>query len=78
MHNCALREYMRDVHCRMCDGTVTIWQKSPDAMLMRVASRSKIKTRLETAYGEWVERIPAWIKWATQVRTVHMRILPSC
>jgi 1,4-alpha-glucan branching enzyme len=28
--------------------------------------RSKIKTRLETAYGEWVERIPAWIKWATQ------------
>lgn len=30
------------------------------------ACRSKIKTRLETAYGEWVERIPAWIKWATQ------------
>ena len=29
--------------------------------------RSKVKTRLETAYGEWVERIPAWIKWATQV-----------
>jgi hypothetical protein len=22
--------------------------------------------RLETGYGEWVERIPAWIKWATQ------------
>ena len=35
---------------------------------MRLAARSKIKTRLETAYGEWVERIPAWIKWATQVR----------
>jgi hypothetical protein len=29
--------------------------------------RTKIKIRLETAYGEWVERIPAWIKWATQV-----------
>ena len=29
--------------------------------------RTKIKTRLETAYGELVERIPAWIKWATQV-----------
>ena len=29
--------------------------------------RTKIKTRLETAYGEWVERIPAWISWATQV-----------
>ncbi len=28
--------------------------------------RTKIKCRLETAYGEWVERIPAWIKWATQ------------
>jgi hypothetical protein len=28
--------------------------------------RTKVKTRLETAYGEWVERIPAWIKWATQ------------
>ena len=22
--------------------------------------------RLETSYGEWVERIPAWVKWATQ------------
>uniref|UniRef100_A0A1D2AGY8 1,4-alpha-glucan branching enzyme n=1 Tax=Auxenochlorella protothecoides TaxID=3075 RepID=A0A1D2AGY8_AUXPR len=31
-----------------------------------IAHRTKIKTRLETAYGEWVERIPAWIKWATQ------------
>lgn len=29
--------------------------------------RTKVKVRLETAYGEWVERIPAWIKWATQV-----------
>ncbi len=28
--------------------------------------RTKIKCRLETAGGEWVERIPAWIKWATQ------------
>jgi 1,4-alpha-glucan branching enzyme len=27
---------------------------------------SKIKCRLETGYGEWVDRIPAWIKWATQ------------
>lgn len=31
-----------------------------------IPHRSKIKTRLETSYGEWVERIPAWIKWATQ------------
>ena len=30
--------------------------------------RTKVKARVETAYGEWVERIPAWIKWATQVR----------
>ena len=22
--------------------------------------------RLETADGQWVERIPAWIRWATQ------------
>ena len=29
--------------------------------------RSKVKARVETAYGEWVERIPAWTKWATQV-----------
>ncbi len=28
--------------------------------------RSKVKCRLETAGGQWVERIPAWIKWATQ------------
>lgn len=26
-----------------------------------------MKARIETAYGEWVDRIPAWIKWATQV-----------
>ena len=26
-----------------------------------------MKARVETAYGEWVERIPAWTKWATQV-----------
>ena len=26
-----------------------------------------MKARVETAYGEWVERIPAWAKWATQV-----------
>lgn len=32
------------------------------------ARSTKVKARLETAYGEWVERIPAWIKWATQVR----------
>lgn len=31
-----------------------------------IPHRSKVKTRLETSYGEWVERIPAWIKWATQ------------
>ena len=27
---------------------------------------SKVKCKLETCYGEWVERIPAWVKWATQ------------
>eukprot|EP00210_Caulerpa_lentillifera_P003282 g3133.t1 len=31
-----------------------------------IPHRTKIKCRLETCYGEWVERIPAWIKWATQ------------
>ncbi len=31
-----------------------------------------MKVRVETAYGEWVERIPAWIKWATQVNTAHL------
>lgn len=31
-----------------------------------ILHRTKIKARLETAYGEWVERIPAWSKWATQ------------
>lgn len=28
--------------------------------------RTKIKCRLETPFGNWVERIPAWVKWATQ------------
>ena len=40
--------------------------------------RSKIKTRLETAYGEWVERIPAWITWATQVCQYQHHILHVC
>jgi len=31
-----------------------------------IPHNSKIKCRLETGYGEWVDRIPAWIKWATQ------------
>ena len=38
-------------------------------MSAEILCRSKVKARLETAYGEWVERIPAWIKWATQVDT---------
>lgn len=52
-----------------------------------IPHRSKVKARLETAYGEWVERIPAWIKWATQVRlprrvwerrSLHGLTLPGC
>ena len=40
-------------------------------------ARTKVKVRVETAYGEIVERIPAWIKWATQVRGVlHPVMLP--
>ena len=36
-----------------------------------------MKVRVETAYGEIVERIPAWIKWATQVCCfLHPVILP--
>ncbi len=31
-----------------------------------IPHRTKIKCRLETPDGQWVERIPAWIKWATQ------------
>nr|QKY15163.1 starch branching enzyme (1,4-alpha-glucan branching enzyme II) (SBE2) [Polytomella parva] len=31
-----------------------------------IPHRSKVKCRLETASGEWVDRIPAWVKWATQ------------
>jgi hypothetical protein len=31
------------------------------------APRTKIKCRVETISGSWVEKIPAWIKWATQV-----------
>uniref|UniRef100_A0A7R9V751 1,4-alpha-glucan branching enzyme n=1 Tax=Chlamydomonas euryale TaxID=1486919 RepID=A0A7R9V751_9CHLO len=31
-----------------------------------IPHRTKIKARVETASGEWAERIPAWIKWATQ------------
>lgn len=31
-----------------------------------VPHRTRVKARLETAAGEWVDRIPAWIRWATQ------------
>lgn len=33
-----------------------------------------MKARVETAYGEWVERIPAWAKWATQV-SMHLHAI---
>lgn len=46
-----------------------VWQlflpDKPDGT-SAITHRTKIKTRLETAGGQWVERIPAWIKWATQ------------
>jgi 1,4-alpha-glucan branching enzyme len=31
-----------------------------------IPHRTKIKCRVETISGSWVEKIPAWIKWATQ------------
>mmetsp|Transcript_39286 Transcript_39286/g.84109 ORF Transcript_39286/g.84109 Transcript_39286/m.84109 type:complete len:891 (+) Transcript_39286:181-2853(+) len=31
-----------------------------------IPHRSRIKCRIEAESGEWLERIPAWIKWATQ------------
>jgi hypothetical protein len=38
------------------------------AVLCCAGRRTKIKCRVETISGSWVEKIPAWIKWATQVR----------
>jgi 1,4-alpha-glucan branching enzyme len=46
-----------------------VWQLFlPDAAdgTPAIAHKTKVKARVETAYGEWVDRIPAWIKWATQ------------
>jgi hypothetical protein len=34
-------------------------------------NRTKVKCRVETINGSWVEKIPAWIKWATQVRVTQ-------
>eukprot|EP00878_Enallax_costatus_P000275 GHUV01000346.1.p1 GENE.GHUV01000346.1~~GHUV01000346.1.p1 ORF type:complete len:864 (+),score=177.11 GHUV01000346.1:148-2739(+) len=31
-----------------------------------IPHRTKIKCRVETIDGQWVEKIPAWIKWSTQ------------
>lgn len=31
-----------------------------------IPHRTKVKCRVETISGAWVEKIPAWIKWATQ------------
>lgn len=47
-------------------GTFELFLPDADDGSPAIPHRSKIKARVETAYGEWVERIPAWIKWATQ------------
>jgi len=31
-----------------------------------IKHRTKVKVKMETNWGEWLERIPAWIKFATQ------------
>eukprot|EP00798_Chlamydomonas_sp_ICE-L_P009847 gene9847-7734_t len=31
-----------------------------------IPHRTKVKCRVETSTGKWCERLPAWIKWATQ------------
>ncbi len=41
-----------------------------------VVRRTKIKTRLETAYGEWIECIPACTKGDTCMR-LHLRSHPA-
>ena len=38
----------------------------PETGEPQIAHRSRIKCRLETSEGNWVDRIPAWISWATQ------------
>ena len=38
----------------------------PLSLVTLLCLRTKLKCRLETPDGQWVERIPAWIKWATQ------------
>jgi 1,4-alpha-glucan branching enzyme len=35
-------------------------------IILFLLNRCKIKCRLEGANGSWIERIPAWVKWATQ------------
>lgn len=47
-------------------GTWSLFLPDKEDGTSAIPHRTKIKARLETAYGEWVERIPAWIKWATQ------------
>lgn len=37
-----------------------------DCFLFCAICRTKVKCRVETIDGQWVEKIPAWIKWATQ------------
>jgi hypothetical protein len=49
-------------------------ERSPHSLLrgdhahwvIHAPRRSKIKCRVETASGQWVDRIPAWVRWATQ------------
>ena len=51
--------------CRQ--GNVKLGPEFDGAVQLSCAGcRSKVKARIETGYGEWVERIPAWTKWATQ------------
>ena len=50
-----------------CCPPVLCWRKFKDCC----RRRTKIKARVETAYGEWVERIPAWTKWANAGATAE-------
>eukprot|EP00891_Asterochloris_glomerata_P008249 jgi/Astpho2/8249/Aster-01334 len=64
------REWAPGARALALVGEFNNWDPKPEHWGVKndfgVFQLTKIKTRLETAYGELVERIPAWIKWATQ------------
>lgn len=47
-----------------------------DHALLYHSYRTKVKCRVETIDGTWVEKIPAWIRWVTLSSGMRCCVMP--